>query len=267
MLDGNLALLNSAALCLLWNCCIQWSPRSFFTTLEFRVKVEFIFRLSSKKGVVLLYLLLTAGMQNRVKDKGKNRKPKSDNSGLCSWCSLNKMVSSTVLAHLTESNSPGWAWQVNRGMRTTVCTGNQWKLGTDVSLRLVRWSRLWILTNSCRNTPSPCWGPAAKKQTTVLMSKQFLMPCIPPKDQATRNIGQLLKKIQEFNSHRNQSCNWNQWEFGMKHFRVAEHQLIFFPATICERVFTLFSYLKQWIFDIFPIALVPSKRRRLFQVR
>lgn len=41
-----------------------------------------MFRLSSKKGAVVLYLLLTEGMQNRVKDKGKKGKPKSVSSGL-----------------------------------------------------------------------------------------------------------------------------------------------------------------------------------------
>lgn len=51
-----------------------------------------------------------------------------------------------------------------------------------------------------------------------------------------------------------------------KHLGAAEYQLIFFPATICEGVITLFSYSKWWIFDIFPIALVSSNRCRLFRL-
>lgn len=221
-----------------------------------------MFRLSSKKGAVLLYVLLIEGMLNRVKNKGKKGKPKSEK--FWGWCGLNKTVSITVLIHLMESNSLGWAGQVNRGTWAAVCGGKQWELGIDVPLRPVSQSWLWILTNSCRNTPRPCWGQQQKSQTKVLVSIQFLMPHILSKAQATRKTGWIFKKIQESNSHRNQSRHWNQWEFGTKHLQVAEHQLIFFPATIFEKVFTLFSYLKQWIFDIFPIALVPSKRCRLF---
>lgn len=127
-----------------------------------------------------------------------------------------------------------------------------------VSLRLVSQSWLWILTNSCRNVHSPCWGWQQKSQTKVLRSKQFLMPRILLKAQAARKVGQFLKKKRK--SH------WKQWKFGTKHLWVAEHQLIFFPDKTCE-VFTLFSFLKQWNFDIFPITLDLSKRYRLFQVR
>lgn len=223
-----------------------------------------MFRLSSKKGAVLLYLLLREGMQNRVKDKGKKGKPKSDSSRLWAWRDLNKMVSSTVLIYLMEGNGPGWAGQVSRGMWAAVCSGEQWELGSDVSLRLVSQSRLWILTNGCRNSPSPCWESAVKKPNHSAYVKTVFDASYSVKGSGYRKIGHLLKKIRESNSHKN---HWNQWEFGTMHLWVAEHQLMLFPATICEKVFTLFSYLKQWIFDIFPIALVPSKGCRLFQVR
>lgn len=226
-----------------------------------------MFRLSSKKGAVLLYLLLTEGMQNRVKDKGKKGKPKSVSSGLWAWCGLDKMVSSIFLIHLMESNAPGWARQVNRGMWAAVCSGKQWELGTDMSLRLVSRSRLWILTNRCRNTPSPCWGAAAKKPNQSAYVKTVFDASYSVEGSGYKKDRPACQKNQESNSHRKQPCHWNQWEFSTKHLWVAEHQLIFLPATICEKVFTLFSYFKQWIFEIFPIALVPSKRCRHFQVR
>lgn len=67
------------------------------------------------------------------------------------------------ISHPSDGKQCSRLSKVNRGMWAAVCSGKQWELGTDISLRLVSKSRLWILANRCRNTPSPCWGAAAKK--------------------------------------------------------------------------------------------------------
>lgn len=83
--------------------------------------------------------------------------PKTGSGRPWEWCGLDKMAFSMSLNHLMESNGCRWTNQVIRGF------GKQWELGSYVCLRFFSQSWLWILTNSCRNTHSPCLEVAVIK--------------------------------------------------------------------------------------------------------